>query len=122
MMSISHNPTDDDLQQDASGAYLATPEPAFDRVHPGESLAEDLYELRLSVTKAARLLGVSRQTLQMIVNCKQSVTPEMALRIGKLIGNGPNLWLNLQRSWDLQQAKRSIGDQLEQIPTMEYPR
>ena len=119
-MSTSTNLTDDDLvlEQDATGAYIATPEPAFDYAHPGESLAEDLDALRLSISEAARLLRVSRQTLHMILSGRQSVTPEMALRIGKLIGNGPNLWLELQRAYDLQQAKRAMGAELERIPTM----
>ena len=116
-MSISDNLTDG-LEQDATGAYIAAPEPAFDYAHPGVSLAEDLAALRLSVSEAARLLRVSRQTLHMILSCRQSITPEMALRLGKLIGNGPTLWLELQRAWDLQQARRALSAELDRIPTV----
>jgi antitoxin HigA-1 len=46
-------------------------------------------------------LGITRQTLQQVLAGRQKVTPEMALRLGKLCCNGPTLWLNLQRAVDL---------------------
>jgi addiction module HigA family antidote len=71
-------------------------------VHPGEILREDvLPALRLSVTEAARQLGVARQTLHRILAGKAAVTPEMAVRLGKFGGNGPGLWLRLQQTYDL---------------------
>jgi addiction module HigA family antidote len=77
--------------------------------HPGELLREDtLPALGISVSEAARKLGVSRQMLHKILATKAPITPEMAVRIGKFCGNGPNLWLNMQAAHDL--AKR--------IPTM----
>jgi antitoxin HigA-1 len=65
------------------------------------------------------LLGVSRQTLYDVLREKQPVTPIMALRLGKLCGNGPDLWLNLQKRYDLQQAERKLGDKIKNIPTLE---
>jgi addiction module HigA family antidote len=66
-------------------------------MHLGELLREDLLPA-LGRTRAeiARLLGVSRQTLHSILTERSPVTPEMALRLGKLCGNGPELWLSLQ--------------------------
>jgi addiction module HigA family antidote len=55
----------------------------------------------------ARLLGVSRQTLHSILTERAPVTPEMALRLGKLCGNGPDLWLALQTRHDFE--PREIG-------------
>src|SRR5947209_10172377 len=70
-------------------------------MHPGELLREEvLPALDRSKTEIARLLGVSRQTLYDILAQKQPVTPGMALRLGKLCGNGPDLWLNLQKRYD----------------------
>ena len=71
--------------------------------HPGEILREDvLPELDLSVSETARRLGVSRQQLHRILGCTHPITVAMALRIGKLAGNGPGLWLRMQQSVRLQ--------------------
>ncbi len=86
--------------------------------HPGALLREVvLPELNMSKTAIAKALGISRQTLYDILNEKQPVTPEMALRLGKLCGNGPNLWLNMQVAYDLWHAERRID--ISQIPTLE---
>jgi addiction module HigA family antidote len=71
------------------------------------------------VIEAARKLGVTRQTLHRIIAPKdpRPVTPEMAVRLGKLIGNGPRLWLNLQSAYDLWYAERRIDTR--KIPTLE---
>jgi len=87
--------------------------------HPGELLREDvLPALGKTKTEIARLLGISRQTLYDILDEKQPVTAAMALRIGKLCGNGPNIWLAMQRAYDLEQAKKQIGAELDSIPTL----
>jgi antitoxin HigA-1 len=88
-------------------------------MHPGEMLREDvLPALGKSKTEIARLLGVSRQTLYDILDEKQPVTPGMALRLGKLLGNGPDLWINLQRAHDLAAAERNLAAKLKKIPTL----
>jgi addiction module HigA family antidote len=88
-------------------------------MHPGELLREDvLPALGRSKVEIARLLGISRQTLYDILAEKQPVTPAMALRLGKLFGNGPTLWLNLQRRYDLWQAERELKGEIEAMPTL----
>ena len=62
---------------------------------------------------------MSRQTLYDILEEKQPVTPMMALRLGKLCGNGPDLWLNLQKRYDLQRAEQALGEKIKSIPTLE---
>jgi addiction module HigA family antidote len=88
-------------------------------MHPGELLREDVMPaLGRPQTEIARLLGISRQTLHAILTERAPVTPEMALRLGKLCGNGPELWINLQTHYDLEhlaKAKRSI---IDAIPTL----
>lgn len=85
-------------------------------IHPGEVLREDvLPELKLSVSEAARRLGVSRQQLHRILGCTHPITVEMALRIGKLAGNGPGLWLRMQQSHDLWYAAQVLKEELAMI-------
>jgi antitoxin HigA-1 len=85
--------------------------------HPGELLREDvLPALRLSVSEAARQLRVTRQTLHRILSGRSAVTPEMALRLGRFCGNGPDLWLRMQQAHDLWRAREELRAELEQIP------
>lgn len=85
-------------------------------VHPGEILREDvLPSLELSVSEAARRLGVSRQQLHRVLACTHPITTEMALRIGKLVGNGPMLWLRLQQACDLWRVEQCLEDELAKI-------
>ena len=87
--------------------------------HPGEVLREDvLAELGLSVTEAARRLGVSRQQLHRILGCTHPITVEMALRIGKLAGNGPGVWLRMQQNHDLWHAEQKLAGELKKIETV----
>jgi addiction module HigA family antidote len=82
-------------------------------------LREDvLPALGKSMTEIARLLSISRQTLYDILKEKQPVTPGMALRLGKLLGNGPELWINLQRAYDLAVAERELAGKIKKIPTL----
>ena len=88
-------------------------------MHPGELLREDvLPALGRPKTEIARLLGISRQTLYDILNEKQPITAQMALRIGKLCGNGPDIWIRLQTRYDLEIAERELGDALDKIPLL----
>ena len=89
-------------------------------MHPGELLREDvLPALGRPKAEIARLLGISRQQLYDILDEKKPVTVETALRLGKLCGNGPSLWINLQQAWDLERAQVILADQLANIPTLE---
>lgn len=95
------------------------PKRGLPAMHPGELLREDvLPTIDLPKTKIAELLGVSRQTLYDILGEKAAVTPEMALRLGRLCGNGPTFWLNLQMAYDLERESARIASELEQIPTL----
>ncbi len=86
-------------------------------VRPGEVLREDvLPALGRDKTEIASLLGVSRQTLHDILRERKPVSPVMAVRLGKLLGNGPDLWLNLQRRHDLWKAEQDVD--VSNIPTL----
>ena len=89
-------------------------------IHPGMILSEDvLPALRMSVSEAARHLRVTRQTLHRIISGGTAVTPEMAVRLGKFCGNGPELWLRMQEQYDLWRARQKLKDEIEKIPTVE---
>jgi addiction module HigA family antidote len=88
-------------------------------VHPGEILREDvLPALNMPVSTAAKHLGITRQQLHRILAGTASITPEMALRLGKFCGNGPGLWLRMQQRYDLWRAEQTIQEELAAIPTV----
>ncbi len=75
--------------------------------HPGLSVRHDCLEpLGLSVTEAARKLGISRKQLSDIVNSRSGISPEMAIRLDKAIGGGAETWCRLQAAYDLAQAMK----------------
>jgi addiction module HigA family antidote len=83
-------------------------------VHPGEILREDVIPaMGITVAKFADMLKVSRVTASRLINEKQGVSPEMALRLSMLFGNSAQFWLNLQNSYDLKTLrldKKVTGD------------
>jgi addiction module HigA family antidote len=75
--------------------------------HPGLSVRHDCLEaLGLTVTQAARVLGVTRQALNNVVNAKAAISPDMAIRLDKAFGGGAEAWLAAQIAYDLAQARR----------------
>lgn len=76
--------------------------------HPGEFVQEDiLNELHISQGQLANALGVSRKTINELVNQKRGLSPDMALRIAKFTKTNPKTWMNLQGSWDIWIASNS---------------
>ena len=98
--------------------YFVERQPRMCPTHPGLILRDDVIPaLKLSVSEAARQLGVTRQTLHRIMAGTTAITPEMAVRLGKFCGNGPHLWLSMQQAYDLWHAERQLRDQIKKIPT-----
>ena len=78
--------------------------------HPGLSVRHDCLEaLGLSVTEAARKLGISRKQLSDIVNCRSGISPEMAIRLDKAFGGGAETWYRLQSAYQLAQAMKQAN-------------
>lgn len=74
--------------------------------HPGEILREDVINAcNLSIAKASELLKVTLPTLSNILNAKAGISANMAIRISKVFGGNPDLWLKLQTKYDLKQAE-----------------
>ena len=85
--------------------------------HPGAILREDVYPtLQISVSEFARHLGISRQTLHAVLSERSAISPELALRLGTFLGNGPQLWIEMQSRYDLWQAERKLKKILPRIP------
>ena len=98
--------------------HPVTQRPARCPTHPGEMLRDDvLPALGVSVAAFARAIGVSRQTVHAILRGDKGITPTMALRIGKFVGNGPGLWLRMQQAHDLWVAERALAQTLAGIQT-----
>lgn len=75
--------------------------------HPGEILREDVLKpLNLTVTEAAKKLGVTRKTLSLLLNCKASMSPDMAIRVAKATETTPESWIFMQAKLDLWSAQK----------------
>jgi antitoxin HigA-1 len=75
--------------------------------HPGRSIRTACLEpLGLSVTDGARALGVTRQTLNNVINGKSGISPQMAIRLTKAFGSTPETWLRMQLAYDLAVARK----------------
>ena len=75
--------------------------------HPGRSIRTACLEpLGLSVTEGAKVLGITRQTLNNVVNGKAAISPEMAIRLAKAFGSTAETWLRMQLAYDLAAARK----------------
>ena len=85
--------------------------------HPGTILLEDVIKpLNLSITSAAKMLGVTRKTLSDLVNEKTALSPEMAIRIGIATNTSPESWLNMQQKLTLWEAEQHSPDNVIPFP------
>ena len=79
--------------------------------HPGLSIRLDCLDpLGLSITEAARRLGVSRKQLSSLVNGRSGISPEMAIRLDKAFGGGASTWYQMQAAFDLAQAVKRADE------------
>ncbi|MCR5261586.1 MAG: HigA family addiction module antidote protein [Candidatus Gastranaerophilales bacterium] len=85
--------------------------------HPGEILNElFIKENGLSISKTAMNIGISRQSLSELVNGKNGITAQTALRLSKAFNTSPKYWMNLQSDYDLRKAEKTLN--LEEIPAL----
>ncbi len=87
-------------------------------VHPGDFLREELAERGISMNRVARDIRIPMSRVSLIVNGKRGITADTALRLGLYFGTSPELWLNLQNTYDLAVARLSLSNKLarEVIP------
>lgn len=87
-------------------------------IHPGEHLAEELAELKMSAAELARKLAVPTNRITGILNGQRSVTGDTALRLAHFFGTSPQFWLNLQSLYELRLAQNKAGNSLKLLPRL----
>lgn len=85
-------------------------------IHPGEHLADELQALGMSANELAKELGVPTNRLTQIIAGKRGISGDTALRLGRWFGTGPDIWMNLQKNYELKLAEDEIGDAIKKIP------
>jgi addiction module HigA family antidote len=85
-------------------------------IHPGEFLADELDASSLSAAALARLIDVPANRVSQILAGKRAVTADTALRLGRYFGTSPDLWMNLQKTYELDLARAEIGPAIERLP------
>lgn len=79
-------------------------------IHPGEFLADQLKELGISGSQAAREMGMPQSRVSNILRERTGITADTAIRLGQWLGTGPEIWLNMQKTYELRLAEQSGGD------------
>jgi len=74
--------------------------------HPGELIGDNLDELNISITDAARGLGITRQQLHNVIAGRSAITPEMAVKLEQALGNTADTWLRMQMNYDLARVRK----------------
>ena len=99
--------------------YVAKRNPNRCPTHPGELLREDVIPATgKTKTEIAALLGISRQHLYDILEERKPVSPTVAVRLGKLFGDGAAVWGRMQCAYDTWRAERDLADEIKKIPTL----
>ena len=85
----------------------------FGRLHPGETLREELEARGMSAAALSQKLRVPPQRMQEIIRGQRAVSPETALRLGRYFGNEAEFWMNLQTQFELAELRRTHGSRIE---------
>jgi addiction module HigA family antidote len=89
-------------------------------IHPGEQLAEELKELRMSAAELARQLQVPTNRVTEILNGRRAITGDTALRLAHFFGTTAEFWLNLQSLYEIRIAERKLGKSIKALPTLKH--
>ena len=87
-------------------------------IHPGEHLAEELKALDMSAAALARQIQVPTNRITEILNGQRSITGDTALRLAHFFGTSGELWLNLQKLYELRLAEKKAGKAIKALPTL----
>jgi addiction module HigA family antidote len=85
-------------------------------IHPGEHLAEALSELGMSAAEFARQINVPTNRITGILNEERAVTADTALRLGHWFGTSADMWLNMQKLYELRLAEQEVGAEIKKLP------
>ncbi len=89
-------------------------------IHPGEHLAAEMRELRMSAAELARRLEVPTNRITEILHGRRAITGDTALRLAHFFGTSPEFWLNLQSLYDLRIAQKKAGKSIRRLPTLKH--
>jgi addiction module HigA family antidote len=84
-------------------------------IHPGEILADELDFLGISIEQLAKYIKVSENNIEQILKGQVNLTADIALRLGYFFNTGAEMWMNLQKAYELDVARQQLGDKLELI-------
>ena len=84
-------------------------------IHPGEILADELEEINLDVSQLATRVNISENELEQILKGQGNITGDIALKLGGFFNTGAELWMNLQKAYELDVARENLGNRLEEI-------
>ena len=105
------------LRSNTMAEYVAKRDRNRCPTHPGELLREDVIPATGKTrSEIAALLGISRQHLYDILNERKPVSPTVAVRLGKLFGDGAGVWARMQSAYDTWNAERELSDEIRKIP------
>jgi len=85
-------------------------------IHPGEILADELEEIGISAAELARTLAVPANRISQIIAQKRSISADTALRLARYFGTTADLWMNLQKTYELDLARQQVGKVISNIP------
>ncbi len=91
-------------------------------IHPGEHLAEELGALGMSAAELARQIQVPTNRVTAILNGQRSITGDTALRLGHFFGTSADMWLNLQKLYELRLAEAKTGELITSLPVLDRTR
>ena len=98
--------------------YAAKRDPNRCPTHPGELLRDVIPATGKSKSEIAELLGISRQHLHDILGERKPVSPAVAVRLGKMFGDGAGVWVRMQGAYDTWQAERELAEEIRKIPRL----
>jgi antitoxin HigA-1 len=87
-------------------------------IHPGEHLDDELKALGMSANELAKELGVPTNRITEIMRGKRGISGDTALRLGRWFGTGPDIWMNLQKNYELRLAEQKAGEMIKDLPTL----
>lgn len=94
---------------------------ARDPIHPGKFLADELAEIKMSPLALAHILHVPPNRIYQILNGKRAMTADTALRLSQWLGTSPELWMNLQKLYELRLAEQQSGEEIKRTVTRWQP-
>lgn len=90
-------------------------------IHPGEILADELNEIGVSAAALARTLSVPPNRISQIIAGRRAISADTALRLARYFGTTPDLWMNLQKTYELDLARQQLGAAISHIPQRPVP-